>query len=135
MNKRTTVKIIVFGLIQWFILLAAIFVASLIFSVKEGAEMTAPPTLGFVIVALVMVGVSWAFARRLKLASRKLVIIAGLIWSAMTTVFLLVTVLANGTQDVFFNGWGAYLLFFSQAIGAMLVSTNQKVVGSPSPAK
>jgi len=133
MNKQSIIKIIVFGLLQWFILMISIFVISLIYGIKEGVEMTAPPPLGFAIVAVVMVFVSYALGRWYKPASRKQAIIAGLIWSGMTTVFMLVTVFGNGTQDVFFNGWGVYLIFVAQVIGAMFVSVKKSDIGSSSP--
>lgn len=127
------VKIIVFGLVQWFLLMIVIFAISLIYGVKEGAEMTAPPSLGFAIVAVIMVGVSYAFARWLKPASRKQAVIAGLVWSGMTTVFMLVTVFGNGTQGIFFNGWGAYLIFVAQVIGAMFIGVKKTDIGNSLP--
>ncbi len=45
MNKQITVKIIIFGLVQWFLLMVSTFVISLIYGIKEGAKMTAPPPL------------------------------------------------------------------------------------------
>ncbi|MEK7537737.1 MAG: hypothetical protein AAB619_02055 [Patescibacteria group bacterium] len=127
------IKLVVFGLVQWFLLMIAIFVISLIYGIKESAEMTAPPSLGFAIAAVIMVGVAYAFARWLKPASRKQAIIAGLMWSVMTTVFWLVTVFANSTQDVIFKGWGVYLLFVAQVIGTMFVSVKKADVGNSLP--
>ncbi len=133
MNKQTIIKLIVFGVLQWICLNIALFVVSLLFGVKDDAEMTAPPTLGFVIVAVLLVGISFAFARWLKPASRKQSMIAGLLWSGMTTVFLLATVFANDTQGVFFNGWGVYSIFVAQAIGAMLFSPKKTIVSTAPP--
>jgi len=133
MNKQLAAKIIVFGLVQWFVLMVAIFVISLIYGIKEHAEMTAPPPLGMAIVAVIMVVVAYAFGRWCKPARRKQAVIAGLIWSGMTTVFMLVTLFANGTQGVFLASWVAYLLFIAQAIGALFVSVQKTDIGSSSP--
>lgn len=125
MTKKSIFKLVVYGLLQWFILMMAIFVISLIYGVKGDAEMTTPPPLGFVLVAVIMVGVSYAFGRWLKPTSRKQVVIAGLIWSGMTTLFMLVTVFANGTQGVILGNWGSYLMFVAQVIGSLFVGVKK----------
>ncbi|MFA5070620.1 MAG: hypothetical protein WC528_05050 [Patescibacteria group bacterium] len=133
MNKIFIIKIFAFGLLQWFLLMIAIFIISLIYGVKEGAEMTAPPPLGMAIVVGFLIIISYAFGRWLKPVSRKQAVIAGLLWSGMTTVFMVVMLLVNGTQGIFLASWVAYLLFIAQAVGSMLVGVKKKDISKPSP--
>lgn len=130
MTKKSTFKLVVYGLLQWFILNITIFVASLIFGINRKAEMTTPPPLGFALVAVIMVGVSYAFGRWLKPTSRKQVVIAGLVWSGMTTVFMLVTVFGNGTQGVILGHWASYLMFIAQVIGSLFVGVKKIDAGN-----
>jgi len=133
MTKQSIFKIVVFGLVQWILLLVIIFTISLIYGVKEGAEMTAPPALGMAIVVVILAVISYLFGHWLKPANRKQVIIAGLIWSGMTTVIMLVTLVGNKTQDVFLNSWVAYLIFIAQVVGTMFVSVKKTGADNPSP--
>lgn len=134
MQKRFLVKVIVFGALQWVILLAALFAISLALGIKEGEEMGAPPPWGFVVLAIIMVGVSYGFVRKLKLENRRTAVVAGCIWSGMTIVFMALTTVANGTQATIFGNWGIYPLFIGQAVGAMFGlsrPTGQPPVGPP----
>lgn len=133
MNKRAIVKLVIYGLVQWVFLMLSIFVASLISGINEGVEMGMPPPLGLVVAAIIMALVSYAFCRRLKPVSRKQAIIAGLVWSGMTIVFMSITAFGNDTQGVVFGNWGMYLLLVSQLIGVMFVRIKKTDVGSPLP--
>jgi hypothetical protein len=133
MNKIYIIKIFAFGLLQWFLLMIIIFTISLIYGVKEGSEMTAPPPLGMAIVVGILIVISYAFGRWLKPVSRKQAVNAGLVWSGMTTIFMLVTLFANNTQGVFLASWIAYLLFIAQAVGSMFVGVKKTDVSKPSP--
>ncbi|MFH0852816.1 MAG: hypothetical protein V1853_00185 [bacterium] len=121
MTKQSLFKFIIYGILQWVLLMFIIFVISLIYGVKEGAEMTVPPALGLAGVAVILGIIAYAFGRQLKPSSRKQVIIAGLVWSGITTMFMSVTALGNDTQGVVFGNWGMYLLFVAQIIGTMFV--------------
>lgn len=121
MNKRYLIKIMAFGLLQWVIFNLALFVASLIIGIKEGAEMTAPPPLGFVIVAMVMTASAYLFARQLRTTSQRQIVQASIIWVAMTIIFLGVTCIANGTQSLIFGNWGIYTVFVGQFAGPFLL--------------
>lgn len=133
MNKQLFIKLIVFGIVQWFALNIIIFVVSLVIGVKDRTEMGAPPALGFVGVAAIMIIISYFFGKQLKLASRKQAIIAGLFWSGITTVFMLVTVFVNSTQEVILGNWGIYLVLVAQAIGTIFISIKKINTGnSPS---
>lgn len=127
MNTRSTIKIILYGIVLWILLNITIFVASLIYGINKSAEMSAPPPLGFVLVAIVMAVLSSIFTRLMQLDKRKLAIIAGLIWSGMMFAFMLVLTVANGTQAIIFGNWGAYLALIAPAVGPVFVK--EKKVG------
>lgn len=131
MNKQTLFKLLVYGVLQWVLLNIVIFVISLVAGVKDDAEMTAPPPLGFVIVAVIMVLMAYFFARRLEPVSRKQAVMIGLFWSGLTTLFMLVTLFANDTRNIFLSSWTAYLIFIAQVIGAAFVGVkNPKVISA-----
>ena len=121
MNKRYLGKLIAYGLFQWIIFNLALFVAAMIFDVIRTTDMTAPPPLGLVIVAIVMTAVAYVFARQLKPTSRPQVLQAGIVWTAMTIIFLVVTCVANDTQSVIFGNWGVYAVFVGQLVGTLLL--------------
>lgn len=133
MNRRTFYKLIGLGLLQWFLLNIGIFVVSLIYGIKESAEMTVPPPLGFVFVAAVMVVLSLVSGQWLKPTSRKQVVISGLLWSGMTILFMLVTVFMNNTQGVILGNWGVYTLFVAQVFGTLFVRTKMINNATPRP--
>lgn len=121
MTKQTLYKLIGLGLLQWFLLMVTIFVISLIYGVKEQAEMSAPPLLGYIITAVILAVIAYVCGRWLKVASRRQAIMAGLFWSILTTAFWLITVFGNGTQETIFSTWGVYLLFVAQLVGTLFV--------------
>lgn len=121
MTRKLAFSVVVLGLVQYVLMMVTIFVVSLIFGVTENAEMTAPPPLGMAVVTVLMLIMSYAFGRRLKLIDRKQQVMTGLVWSGMTTVFLVATLLANDTGRVFLGSWVSYLVFIAQAIGMLIV--------------
>jgi hypothetical protein len=121
MNKSYLIKIIAYGLLQWVIFNLVLFVASLVIGIKEGAEMTVPPPLGFVVVAVVMTAAAYVFARQLKPTNQSQVMQASIIWTTMTIIFLGVTCIANGTQSAIFGNWGVYTVFAGQFVGPLLM--------------
>lgn len=123
MLKRYWVRAAVYGILQWFILNAVLFMISLLMSVNEGTEMLAPPAWGFLVLAAVMAVVSNLFVRSMKLATQQQATRTGLAWSCMTLAFMAVTTIANGTQGVIFGNWGVYAVFISQTVGTILMTT------------
>lgn len=123
---KPIVRLIVYGIAQYILLMLALFVLSLAF----GSDEAPPPPAGFIILAAFMVLISFLFARLLKPTSRKQAVTAGLIWTAMTIVIIVVTAVGNGTQGVFFGNWGVYLMFAGLAVGPLLLKVKKLDVGS-----
>lgn len=132
MNTRSIIKLILYGIVLWILLNITIFVASLIYGINKSAEMSAPPPLGFVLVAIVMAVLSSIFTRLMQLDKRKFAIIAGLIWSGMMFAFMLVLTVANGTQANIFGNWGAYFALIAPAVGSIFVKERNASVGDAS---
>ncbi len=131
MNKHFWGRTVIYGILQWIILNAALFVISLIIGVKEGDEMVAPPAWGFVILAVFMAVVANLFVRSMKLTSQQDATATGIIWSCMTLAFMAFITIANGTQGRIFSNWGVYAVFVSQMVGTILMTT--KPPGQPPP--
>lgn len=119
MQKKFLIRLVVYGIVQWIILNVVLFVVSLIYGIVQKTEMGAPPALGFVVLAVVLAGVSYLFVQLLHPSNRQQAIMAGVVWSGMTIIFMAVLTIANGTQGIIFGNWGIYTVFMSQIVGTL----------------
>lgn len=114
---KRTFKVIGFGLLLFIITMALLFGLSMI----AGSEQ---PT-GFwwigVIMAVVLACGSLWFSRRLRATTSKQAFGFGLIWATMVAGIILIITIPNGTTDVFFGEWSAYLVFVGIAVGPVLM--------------
>jgi len=104
-----------------FLLLIITMVLLLIMSFITGSDQPVDYWWVGIVVAVIMSACSLWFSRLMHAASTKQALILGIIWALMLTAILLIIAVPNGTVNVVFGQWSAYLVFIGVAVGPVLI--------------
>lgn len=122
-----TGKTLGYGLLLYIAFNVILFVATLATGI-ESTEISANSTR-FVIslagAAVLMFFTARWFGRLLKFDTRRDAQLAGAWWTAIVVALTLLTTIPNGTTQIFFGTWAAYLIYTAVFFGTMF-STSQK---------